>query len=150
MRFRFVWIGKTRDKNWRALQEEYFGRVSHFVRCEISEIRESQPHEGKEIEGKRILETLPESVFAVLLDVAGKQITSHELAGEIENWQNRSLREIVFVIGGQDGVSETVLERANLKFSLSKMTFTHETARVILLEQIYRAFAIIHRFPYQK
>jgi 23S rRNA (pseudouridine1915-N3)-methyltransferase len=150
MRFRFVWIGKTKDKNWRALQEEYFGRVSHFVRCEISEIRESQPHEGKEIEGKRILEYLPESVFAVLLDVAGKQITSHDLAGEIENWQNRSIREIAFVIGGQDGVSDSVLLRANLKLSLSKMTFTHETARVILLEQIYRAFAIIHRFPYQK
>lgn len=150
MRFRFVWIGKTKDKNWRALQEEYFGRVAHFVRCEITEIRESQPHEGKETEGKRILEILPQSVFAVLLDVAGKQIASHDLAGEIENWQNRSLREIAFVIGGQDGVSESVSQRANLKLSLSKMTFTHETARVILLEQIYRAFTIIHRFPYQK
>jgi 23S rRNA (pseudouridine1915-N3)-methyltransferase len=150
MKFRFVWIGKTKDKNWRALQEEYFGRVSHFVRCEITEIRESQPHESKEIEGKRILEILPESVFAVLLDVAGKQIASHDLAGEIENWQNRSLKEIAFIIGGQDGVSDSVLQRANLKISLSKMTFTHETARVILLEQIYRAFTIIHRFPYQK
>ena len=73
-----------------------------------------------------------------------------ELAREIENWQNRSLKEILFIIGGQDGVSEAVIERANFKLSLSKMTFTHETARVVLLEQIYRAFTIIHRFPYQK
>lgn len=150
MRFRFVWIGKTKDKNWRALQEEYLARLSHFARIEISEIRESQPHETKETEGKRILEILPENAFAVLLDVGGKQIASHELAAEIENWQNRSLKEIFFIIGGQEGVSEAILGRANFRLSLSKMTFTHETARVILLEQIYRAFTIIHRFPYQK
>ena len=150
MRFRFVWIGKTKDKNWRELQDEYLARLSHFARVEISEIKESQPHDTKETEGKRILETLPENAFTVLLDVAGKQIGSRELAGEIENWQNRSLKEIVFIIGGQDGVSEAIITRANFKLSLSKMTFTHETARVILLEQIYRAFTIIHRFPYQK
>ena len=150
MRFRFIWIGKTKDKNWRALQEEYLARLSHFARVEISEIKESQPHDTKETEGKRILETLPENAFTVLLDVAGKQIGSRELAGEIENWQNRSLKEIVFIIGGQDGVSEAINTRANFKLSLSKMTFTHEAARVILLEQIYRAFTIINRFPYQK
>jgi 23S rRNA (pseudouridine1915-N3)-methyltransferase len=150
MRFRFVWIGKTKDKNWRVLQDEYLARLSHFARVEISEIKESQPHDTKETEGKRILEILPENAFTVLLDVAGKQICSRELAGEIENWQNRSLKEIVFIIGGQDGVSEAIITRANFKLSLSKMTFTHETARVILFEQIYRAFTIIHHFPYQK
>ena len=150
MRFRFVWIGKTKDKNWRALQEEYLQRLSHFARVEITEIKESQSHETKEIEGKRILEALPGGVFVVLLDVAGKQISSQELAGKIEEWQNRSLREIAFVIGGQDGVSDAVAVRADLKLSLSGMTFTHETARVLLLEQIYRAFTIINNFPYQK
>lgn len=150
MRFRFVWLGKTRDKNWRALQEEYLARLSHFARVEISEIRESQAHDTKETEGKRILDVLPENAFAVLLDVAGKQITSHELAREIENWQNRSLKEIYFILGGQDGVSGAIVARANFKLSLSKMTLTHETARVVLLEQIYRAFTIIHNFPYQK
>ena len=150
MRFRFVWIGKTKDKNWRALQDEYLARLSHFARVVILEIKESQPHDTKETEGKRILEILPENAFTVLLDVAGKQIASQELAGEIENWQNRSLKEIVFIIGGQDGVSEAIIARANFKLSLSKMTFTQETARVILLEQIYRAFTIINRFPYQK
>ncbi|HEX8395955.1 MAG TPA: 23S rRNA (pseudouridine(1915)-N(3))-methyltransferase RlmH [Pyrinomonadaceae bacterium] len=150
MRFRFVWIGKTKDKNWRALQDEYLARLSHFASVKISEIKESQAHDTKETEGKRILEIVPENAFTVLLDVAGKQIGSRELAGEIENWQNRSLKEIVFIIGGQDGVSEAITARANFKLSISKMTFTHETARVILLEQIYRAFTIIHHFPYQK
>jgi 23S rRNA (pseudouridine1915-N3)-methyltransferase len=151
MKFRFVWIGKTKDKNWRALQEEYFGRLTHFVRCEIVEIKESQPHETKETEGKRILEAIATgAAFVVLLDVDGKQIGSPDLAREIESWQNRSVRETVFIIGGQDGVSEEVSRKANFKLSLSPMTFTHETARVLLLEQLYRAFTIIQNFPYQK
>lgn len=150
MHFRFVWIGKTKDKNWRVLQEEYLARLAHFVKFAVSEIRESQPHETKEIEGKRILEAVAAAEFVVALDVLGKQIGSDELAKEIENWQNRSVREIAFVIGGQDGISEEVAQRANLKLSLSRMTFTHETARVLLAEQLYRAYTIIRGFPYQK
>lgn len=150
MKFRFVWIGKTKEKNWRALQTEYLQRLSHFVKFEIAEIRESQPHETKEVEGKRILENLNEGAFVVSLDVAGKQISSHELAQEIENWQNRGLREIAFIIGGQDGISEAVAGKADLCLSLSKMTLTHEAARVLLVEQIYRGFTILKNYPYQK
>lgn len=150
MRFRFVWIGKTRNKNWRALQDEYLQRLSHFAKSDINEIKESQPHETAEIEGKRILDNISASAFVVLLDVAGKQFGSHELASEIESWQNRGLREICFVIGGQDGVSKAVAARADLKVSLSKMTLTHEAARVLLAEQLYRSFTIIFNYPYQK
>jgi 23S rRNA (pseudouridine1915-N3)-methyltransferase len=150
MKFRFVWIGKTRDKNWLALQTDYWQRLSHFARLEAGEIRASDAHETKEIEGRRILDSLPQSAFVVVLDVAGKQLGSEELAKEVENWQNRSVREVVFVIGGQDGISEAVALRADLKLSLSRMTLTHEAARVLLLEQLYRAYTIINRFPYQK
>ncbi len=150
MKFRFVWIGKTKDKNWRALQDEYLQRLSHFVKFDVTEIRESQPHETRETEGRRIVEAIPANGFVVLLDVIGKQFGSGELAKEIENWQNRSLREIVFVIGGQDGISDEVAEKANLRLSLSKMTLTHEAARVLLAEQIYRSFTIINNYPYQK
>ncbi len=150
MKFRFIWIGKTKEFNWRGLQEEYWSRLSHFAKLELTEIKESLSFENKENEGKRILEVLKPETFVVLLDVAGKSLGSHEFATQIENWQNRSLREIAFVIGGQDGVSEDVLQRANFNLSLSKLTLTHETARVILLEQIYRAYTIIHNFPYQK
>jgi 23S rRNA (pseudouridine1915-N3)-methyltransferase len=150
MKFRFIWIGKTKDKNWRALQEEYLARLSHFVKCETTEIRESAGFESREIEGKRILEKVNQSNFVCLLDVKGRVLSSHELAKEIENWQNRGLKEIVFIIGGAEGVSSEVVENVDISLSLSSFTLTHEAARVILAEQLYRAYTIIKGFPYQK
>jgi 23S rRNA (pseudouridine1915-N3)-methyltransferase len=150
MKFRFVWIGKTRDKNWRALQEEYLQRLSHFVKFEITEIKDITADNSLEIESKRILENVNQSSFVCLLDVKGRSISSHELAAELEKWQNRGLKEIVFVIGGAKGVSSEVVERANYSLSLSFLTLTHEMARVVLVEQLYRAFTIIKGFPYQK
>jgi 23S rRNA (pseudouridine1915-N3)-methyltransferase len=150
MRFRFVWIGKTKDKNWRALQEEYCRRLSHFIKFETTEIKDSAPHEGSEIEGKRILENLNQSTFVCLLDVKGRESSSHELAELIEKWQNRGLKEIAFVIGGAAGVSNEVVEKADYSLSLSRLTLTHDMARVVLIEQLYRAFTIIKGFPYQK
>jgi len=146
MKFRFVWVGKTKDKNWQALQTEYLQRLSHFVKFEIVELRD----ETKELEGKRILEKVNQSQFVCLLDVKGQAVTSHALAGRIENWQNRGLKEIAFVIGGAEGVASEVVEKADFSLSLSFLTFTHETARVILAEQLYRAYTIIKGFPYQK
>jgi 23S rRNA (pseudouridine1915-N3)-methyltransferase len=150
MKFRFLWIGKTKDKNWRTLQEEYLGRLSHFVKFEITEIKESAAHETKDVEGNRILGNLNQSSFVCLLDVKGLEITSHQLAEKIENWQNRSQKEVVFVICGQDGASSEVVERADYSLSLSRLTLTHEMARVVLIEQLYRAYTIIKGFPYQK
>ncbi len=146
MKFRFLWVGKTKDKNWRALQEEYFARLSHFVRCEIVELKDS----GKEIEGKLILDKLNQSTFVCLLDVKGRSVSSHDLAAKLENWQNRGLKEVTFIIGGAEGVASEVVERADNSLSLSFLTFTHEMARVVMLEQLYRAFTIIQGFPYQK
>ena len=91
-----------------------------------------------------------QSNFVCLLDVKGRSVSSHDLAAQIENWQNRGFKEIAFVIGGADGVASEVVERADFSLSLSLMTFTHETARVVLAEQLYRAFTIIKGFPYQK
>ena len=150
MKFRFIWIGKTKDRNWKALQEEFLQRLSHFVKCELTELKESAPHEGPDIEGERILAALNPKTFAVLLDVKGEAITSPELADKIENWQNRGIKEVSFVIGGTKGVSRRVAEKADISLSLSFLTFTHEMARAILLEQLYRAYTIIKGFPYQK
>ena len=146
MKFRFLWVGKTKDKNWRALEEEYFARLAHFVRCEVVELKDA----GKEIEGKLILDKLNQSSFVCLLDVKGRSVSSHDLAENIEKWQNRGLKEITFVIGGAEGVASRVVERADYSLSLSFLTFTHEMARVVMLEQLYRAFTIIKGFPYQK
>lgn len=150
MKFRFIWIGKTKDRNWKALQEEFLRRLSHFVKWELAELKESAPHEGPDIEGERILAALNPTTFAVLLDVKGEAITSPELADKIENWQNRGLKEVSFMIGGANGVSRRVAEKADISLSLSFLTFTHEMARTILLEQLYRAYTIIKGFPYQK
>ena len=150
MKFRFIWIGKTKDKNWKALQDEYLRRLSHFVTCEITELRDSNDQKAVEIEGERILAALNQKTFAVLLDVKGKAISSHDLADKVTKWQNLGLKEVSFVIGGANGVSRRVAETADISLSLSFLTFTHEMARAVLLEQLYRAYTIIKGFPYQK
>jgi 23S rRNA (pseudouridine1915-N3)-methyltransferase len=150
MIFRFIWVGKTKNQNYRALQDEYLQRLSHFVRYEVVEVRNAAGADTKEIEGKRILEKVNHSSFACLLDVTGIQPTSADLAKRIEKWQNDGMREVTFIIGGADGVSAEVADRADLRLSLSFLTFTHEMARVVMLEQLYRAYTIIRGYPYQK
>ena len=150
MKFRFIWIGKTRNKHYAALQDEYLRRLSHFVKCDTVEVRDSAAHETKETEGKRIIEKLNQSSFVCLMDVTGRSLSSPDLAKEIEKWQNAGLKEVTFIIGGADGISAEVAERAQLVLSLSFLTFTHEMARVVMVEQLYRAYTIIKGFPYQK
>jgi 23S rRNA (pseudouridine1915-N3)-methyltransferase len=146
MRLRFIWVGKAKDNNWRTLQDEYLQRLSHFMKCEVVEIRDSD----KQTEGNRILEKLNQNTFVCALEISGKAMTSQELAKTLENWQNKGIKEISFIIGGADGLSGGVAERADLRLSLSFLTFTHEMARVVMLEQLYRACTIIKGFPYQR
>ena len=150
MKFRFVWIGKTKQKDWKALQEEYLGRLSHFVRCEIVDLKDTAVGESVETEGNRIISSLNPSTFVCLMDVKGRSVTSKELAAQVENWQNGSIKEVTFVIGGASGVSSEVAAKADYRLSLSFLTFTHEMARVVLLEQLYRAHTIIRGFAYQR
>lgn len=150
MKFHFIWVGKTKNKNWLALQEDYLKRLGYFVKFSITEIKDKSKNETVEIESNRILEKVNQSSFVCLLDVMGRAEDSHKLAETIENWQIRGIKEITFIIGGAEGVASEVVERANFTLSLSILTFTHEMARVILLEQLYRAHTIIKGFPYQK
>jgi 23S rRNA (pseudouridine1915-N3)-methyltransferase len=150
MKFRFIWVGKTKDRNYLALQDEYLQRLSHFIKCEIVEVRDTAAHESSEADGKRILDKVNPTSFVCLLDVIGQSFSSQKLANEVERWQNTGVKEVTFVIGGAYGVSPAVAERADLRLSLSFLTFTHEMARVIILEQLYRAYTIIKGFPYQK
>jgi 23S rRNA (pseudouridine1915-N3)-methyltransferase len=147
MHFRFVWVGKTKNAHFIALEEDYAARLSKFVKCEADILRDGP---DKKTEGKRILEKLNPNTLVCLLDVKGLALSSHELATQIEKWQNAAIREVTFVIGGADGVSPEVADRADVKVSLSFLTLTHEMARVVLLEQLYRAYTIIRGFPYQK
>ena len=150
MKFKFLWVGKTRDPHWKALRNEYLRRLSHFVKHEIVEVRDATGSDAIDIEGNDLLAKLNQTSFVVLLDPDGQHLSSHELAARLEKWQNQGFREVTFVIGGVKGVSSKVAERADLTLSLSFLTFTHEMTRVVLAEQLYRAFTIIKGFPYQK
>jgi 23S rRNA (pseudouridine1915-N3)-methyltransferase len=130
-----------------ALQEEYLRRLLHFTKVEVLELKESN---DKFQESKQIIENLNQKNFVVLLNEKGKMLSSVELARQIEKWQVSGTKEITFVIGGAEGVTSEVAQRANFSLSLSVLTFTHEMARVILLEQLYRAYTIMKGYPYQK
>ncbi len=154
MRLRVIWVGKTRDAHVRALCAEYLKRLTRFARCEVTELRESaaeDPRACVEEEGKRIVGALASDALTILLDVSGPAVwSSQELAAQFEAWQGRSVREVTFVVGGHLGVSEEVRARAQVRWSLSRLTLTHELARVVLLEQLYRAYTITRGLPYQK
>ncbi len=151
MRFRLIWVGKTRDERLRALVEDYLKRLGRFVRCEVAEVREGASERVcLAEESKRITSVLASDALTVLLDVDGRQWSSTELAAEVEAWQARGVKEVAFVVGGHLGVAAEVRERSDVRWSLSRLTLTHEMARVVLVEQLYRAFTIIRGLPYQK
>jgi 23S rRNA (pseudouridine1915-N3)-methyltransferase len=152
MRFRIIWTGKTRDARLRALIEDYAERLSHFVRCEVTELRElgRTDKAGIDKETKRISDALRPASLTVLLDPAGSEWTSQELAAQVRSWEGSGVKEVAFVIGGPSGLARELITRADKRWSLSRLTLTHEMARVLLLEQLYRAFTIIHGLPYQK
>ncbi len=153
MRLRFIWTGKTKDAHLRALSEDYLKRLSHFVRCEITELRETKGGAGNagiEKDSKRISDALHNGTVTVLLDPGGEQWTSQQLAAQVQRWNNAGTREVSFVVGGPQGVASDLSSAADKLWSMSRLTLTHEMARVLLLEQLYRAYTIIHGLPYQK
>jgi len=147
MRVRFIWPGKTKDEHLRALVAEYLKRLTRFVRCEVIETREGG---GLEKESQRILEAIPAASMTLLLDVKGREWNSPELAAEVRRWENASIKEVAIVIGGPEGVSAEVNARAQRRWRLSRLTLTHEMARVVAVEQLYRAYTINRGLPYQK
>jgi len=152
MRIRFIWPGKTKDEHLRALIAEYLKRLTRFVRCEVIETREGPgPNRaGVEKESRRLLEAIPTVSLAVLLDVKGREWSSPELADEVSRWENDSVKEVAIVIGGPDGISDGLSERAQKRWRLSRLTLTHEMARMLAVEQLYRAYTIKRGLPYQK
>ena len=152
MRFRFIWPGKTKDERLRSLISEYLKRLSRFAKCEVTEIRESASTDrsAKAKEAQRILRAISPASLAVLLDERGRELSSNQLAAQVGMWEQESIKEIAIVIGGPDGVDDEVKSRAQTRWRLSRMTLTHEMARVLVVEQLYRAYAINRGLPYQK
>jgi len=149
-----LWVGKTRNAHLRSLIEDYWKRLEHF--CELS-LREVPPVKSENAkgrlaisEGEKLLARIDASDHVVLLDSTGKSLTTEKFAVWLCRHRDQSTRSLVFVIGGHEGLSESVKRRADFCLSLSPLTFTHEMARCFLLEQIYRAFSVIQGFPYHK
>jgi 23S rRNA (pseudouridine1915-N3)-methyltransferase len=152
MRIRFIWPGRTKDEHLRALVAEYLKRLTRFVRCEVIETRESAGtgRAGVAKESRRILDAIPAGSILLLLDVKGREWDSQGLADEVRRWENDSIKEVAIVIGGPEGVSAEVAARAQKRWRLSRLTLTHEMARVVAVEQLYRAYTINRGLPYQK
>ncbi|NWG12841.1 MAG: 23S rRNA (pseudouridine(1915)-N(3))-methyltransferase RlmH [Acidobacteria bacterium] len=156
MRLRILWVGRTKNTSIRALCTDYAGRLGHFLGCEIIETRDlarSRSLHGQALlsaEAEEIERYLPEGCRMIVLDAAGKQMSSPELARYLEDELTRGTRALTFVIGSPEGLDRRIRERARLRLSLGKMTWTHEMCRVLLLEQLYRAMCIIRNIPYHK
>lgn len=159
MQIRLVAVGKIKE---RFLQEgiaEYEKRLRPYVKLQIAELAdEKRPASSSpatesaamEKEGQRILAAIPDGSYVVALDVRGRELSSTELAVSFRDWELAGRNQIVFVIGGDLGLTPAVLSCSDLRLSLSKMTFTHPMARLLLLEQIYRACRINSGEPYHK
>jgi 23S rRNA (pseudouridine1915-N3)-methyltransferase len=135
-------LGKTRRPEMRAVLEDYAKRISRTCPIEITEVRDGAAA-MKKLDADR-------AATVVLLDAAGKNFDSNALANWLGELRDRGTRELIFVCGDADGFPEDLRQRAHQKLSLSAMTFSHELARVMLAEQLYRAFAILSGSPYPK
>lgn len=131
---------------------DYLARLQHYSRAEILEVK-VKGRGGqltKEDECQQLLARVPASSLLVALDPSGQAMSSEGLADQCQRWLNRGDKVVSFLIGGPMGISTAVCQRADLRLSLSPMTFTHDMARLLLVEQLYRAFAIINGSPYHK
>jgi 23S rRNA (pseudouridine1915-N3)-methyltransferase len=155
MKLRFVWVGKTKRAPVKQLIQEYLERVGRFAQVEVTELRDrddvgSDARKIIDKEGEDILSRTASDPFVVALDERGRAMDSIKLAEFVERHRVTGTKQVTFIIGGHNGLSDAVRKRANLVLALSRMTLTHELARVLLIEQVYRAFTIIHDLPYQK
>ena len=139
MKLRVVWVGKTKNPHISKLTADYADRIKHFLPLEIAEVKE-----------QKILSALDTSDRVVVLDPKGKPWTSEQVAKFLQQHMTSDPRRLTFVIGDFAGLPPEVKKRADVQWSLSSLTFTHELARVLLLEQLYRALSIIHHLPYSK
>ena len=159
MRITVLCVGKVKEKFYRDALAEFEKRLGRYCRLEILEVADEQTPDGagpaleeqiREKEGARLLSRIKEGQFVCTLEIQGKKMTSEAFASFLEKTAMAEKGQIVFVIGGSLGLSSEVRRRSNLAVSFSDMTFPHQLMRVILCEQIYRGFRIIHGEPYHK
>ena len=159
MKISIACVGKIKEKFYRDAVSEYEKRLSRYCRLEFLEVTDEKTPDGagealeeqiKEKEARRLLERIRDDAFVCTLEIYGKQLSSEGFAGWMEGLTVKGTSHIVFVIGGSLGLHESLGRRSDFSLSFSDMTFPHQLMRVILMEQIYRAFRIIHGEPYHK
>lgn len=153
MRIRIVAVGRDRSGLYAPAVEEYAKRLGRHVRFELVEVPEARRHAGtpraKEEEGEALLAKLGPRERVVALDERGTEETSVAFARRVERWL-ASGQDVALVVGGSDGLAEAVKARAAETIALSRMTLAHRLARLVLAEQLYRAFTILRGEPYHK
>lgn len=159
MQIRIVCVGKLKEKYWSLGIEEYLKRLGPYAKATIVEVpdekapetmSEAEERQVKQKEGERILAQLKPDMHVVALALDGEAWTSEQLAAHLDELGTYGRSQVAFVIGGSLGLSAEVLKRADRKLSFGKMTYPHQLMRVILVEQIYRAFKIMRGEAYHK
>lgn len=159
MKIKVITVGKVKEKFYRDAIDEYSKRLSKFTNLEIIEVNDEMTPEGASDalvakilgkEAERILSKVSDNDFVISLEIEGKKISSEGLAQKLSNIMLNGSSTIDFIIGGSLGLDNSVKKRSNFALSFSDMTFPHQLMRVVLLEQIYRAFKINAKEPYHK
>jgi 23S rRNA (pseudouridine1915-N3)-methyltransferase len=156
LKIKIIALGKIKEKFLKDGIDEFLKRLTPYASVSILELSpleikdENLTNKILTEEGEKILSNIKPLDFVITLEISGKQFSSEEFAKKIENLTNDGVQEIVFVIGSSCGIGKNVSARADLKLSMSKMTFLHQFARLILVEQIYRAFKILKGETYHK
>ncbi len=159
MKITLITVGKIKEKYLKDAIAEYSKRLSRYCKLEIVEVADEKTPDNasatvedaiRDKEGERILKYIKEDAYVITLEIAGKMLTSEEMAEKIEKLGVQGTSHIIFIIGGSIGLGREILKRSDYALSFSKMTFPHQLMRVILLEQIYRSYRIINHEPYHK
>jgi 23S rRNA (pseudouridine1915-N3)-methyltransferase len=152
MRIRLIAVGKLKEPYWRAACDEYLKRLGRYATVEVTEIADRDLAAGLEraveLEGADVLRAVLPGTRVVALDVVGTERSSEDLAAWLERLMVDGDSDVTFVLGGSAGLADGVLQRADERVSLSRMTLPHQLCRVVLLEQVYRAFRIMRGEPY--
>ncbi|MEC0281541.1 23S rRNA (pseudouridine(1915)-N(3))-methyltransferase RlmH [Terribacillus saccharophilus] len=159
MKITIISVGKLKEKYLKQGIEEYTKRLGAYAKVDLIEVPDEKAPENlseadmqivKQKEGDRILSKIGPVDYVISLEIKGQMITSEQLASKIDSLATYGKSKIVFVIGGSLGLSEEVMQRSDYALSFSKMTFPHQLMKLVLVEQVYRAFRIIKGEPYHK
>ena len=156
MNIKVIAVGKIREQGFKLAVDEFTKRLSPYCSFSVVEIPaqsikdEALVEKYMEEEAQKILAVIKPNSFVITMEIEGKILSSEDFANKIDEISKEGINEICFIIGGANGIAQSLRAKSNFKLSFSKMTFPHQLARVMLLEQIYRAMKILAKEPYHK